>query len=131
MTFALGPNLSAQGTVWIWDQPHGESARRILPKGIMVLMGRLIHLSIVNGSPTELLSMICGLWTDAEDGHVIFPVSFVLVDKGRNLGSTPWSPLATVEKDDRCRCLCEDCWELNYLPINILQFSSRKFAAKL
>ena len=43
VTFAFGSNLSAQGTIWIWDQPHRKSARRILPKGFMCLGRGLVR----------------------------------------------------------------------------------------
>jgi hypothetical protein len=58
VTLSFGSNLCAQGTVWIRDQPHRESARRILPKGFMCLVGSLIQMGIAKGPLTELLPII-------------------------------------------------------------------------
>ena len=58
VTLSFGSNLSAQGTFWIWDQPDRESARRILPKGFMCLVGGLIQMGIAKGPLTELLPIV-------------------------------------------------------------------------
>ncbi len=66
-------------------------------------MRRLVDLRITNDPLAELPAVFGRLRADPEDGDVVFLVPSVLIDKGRNLGPTPRSPLTAVEKDNRSR----------------------------
>jgi hypothetical protein len=71
-----------------------------LPKSIVILVGRLVNLRITDDPLSQLPAMLGRLRTDPENGRVTFLVSPVFVDKGRNLGPTPRSPLTTVKEND-------------------------------
>jgi hypothetical protein len=66
----------------------------------VILVRRLVDLRIANEPLAQLPAVVGGLRADSEDGDVVFLISAVLVDKGRNLGPTPWSPLTAVEKNN-------------------------------
>jgi hypothetical protein len=103
----------------IADEPKGEHALGILPKGFVIPVGRLIDLRIADDSLAQLPAMLGRLWTDTEDGRVVFLISPIFIDKGRNLGPTPGSPLTTVKENDRRWRLCQHRGELYRFAVNV------------
>lgn len=79
--------------------------RRVLPKGIMTFVRRLIQTGVTEGAVPKLFAMVRTLGANPDDGHVVFAISLVLVNKGRNLGPAPGSPLTTIEEYDCGRSL--------------------------
>jgi hypothetical protein len=69
----------------------------------MIPVRRLIDLRIANDPLAELPPVLRALRADPEDGDVVFLISSVFINKGRNLGPAPRSPLATVEENNRSR----------------------------
>jgi hypothetical protein len=114
-------DLSAQATLGIADEPQRKGALGILPKGMVRFVSCLIELGIANDSLAELPAVFRRLRANSEDGDVVFSESFVLVDKGRDLGPTPGSPLPPVEENDGGWRLTKDRWKLNRISLDILQ----------
>jgi hypothetical protein len=121
MLLPHGSDFTAQCVFWIPYQPERKSAPRILPKGFVIFVGCLIELSVANKPFTELAAVLGCLRADPEDRDVIFLVSTVLIDKGRDLGPAPRSPLPTVEKHDRGRRLLQHRWKRDRMIVDILQ----------
>ena len=121
MLLANRPNLFAQSAVGIANESKRKGAFGILPKGIVRLVSCLVELGIANNSLAELPAVFRRLRANAEDGDVVLSESLVLVDKGRDLGPTPGSPLSPVEENDGGRRLLEHRWKLNRISIDILQ----------
>jgi len=71
-----------------------------------MLVGRLVDLRIADDPLPQLPAMLGRLRADTENGDIMFLVSSVFVDKGRNLGPTPGSPLPAVKENDRRGRLC-------------------------
>jgi hypothetical protein len=115
----------------IADQPNWESTLWVLPKRLMVAVRRLVDLRITNDPLAELPAVVGGLGADAEDGDVVFLVSSILIDKGRNLGPTPRSPLAAVEKHNGGRRLLEHRWKFHWLVVDIFQTRFGKVCAEV
>jgi hypothetical protein len=92
----------------------------------MIFVRRLVDLRVANEPFSELAAVVGRLRADAEDGDVVFLISSVLIDKGRNLGPTPRSPLATVKKDNRGRGLLQRRWKLHGNVIDVFQNGFRK-----
>jgi len=65
----------------------------------VILVRCLVDLRVANEPLAQLPAVVGRLRADPEDGDVVFLVSSVLIDKGRNLGTTPRSPLAAVDKN--------------------------------
>lgn len=120
-------DLSAQSLLWIADEPKRKCALGVLPEGIMVLVRRLVELGITNDPFPQLPAVFGRLRADPENGDVVLLVSSVFVDKGRNLGPTPRSPLSAVKENDRSRCLLQHRWELYRFTIDILQGRCGKY----
>jgi hypothetical protein len=78
----------------------------------VILVRRLIDLCVANKALAELPAVFGGLRADSEDGDIVFLVSSVLIDKGRNLGPTPRSPLTAVEENNRGRRFFQHRWKL-------------------
>lgn len=85
----------------------------------MILVGRLVDLRIADDPLPQLPAMRGRLWTDPENGDIVFLVSPIFVDKGRNLGPTPRSPLPTVKENDGRRRLCQHRWKLYRFTVNV------------
>jgi hypothetical protein len=66
----------------------------------VIFVRRLVDLRVANEPLAQLPAVFGRLRADAEDGDVVFLVSSVLIDKGRNLGPAPRSPLTAVEEDN-------------------------------
>ncbi len=98
-----------------------KSALWILPKGFVILVRCLVDLRVANNPVAELPAVFSRLRADPEDGDIVFLVPSVLIDKGRNLGPTPRSPLTAVEKDNRRRRLFQHRWKFHRIAIDILQ----------
>jgi len=62
---------------------------------------RLVDLGIAYDPFPQLPTMLRRLGADPENGDVVFLVSSVFVDKGRNLGPAPGSPLPTIKENNR------------------------------
>ena len=88
---------SAQDLPGITDQTKRKPTFRVLPEGIVTPVSRLVDLRVANNPLAELAAVFRRLGADPENGDVIFLVSAVFIDKGRNLGPTPWSPLPAIE----------------------------------
>ena len=121
MLVANRADLFAQATLRIADEPQRKAALGILPKGIVRLVSCLIELGVANDSLTELPAVFRRLRANSEDGDVVFSESFVFVDKGRDLGPTPGSPLPAVKENDGGRCFLKDRWKLNRISIDLLE----------
>lgn len=87
----------------------------------MVFVGSLIDLCVTNQPFAELPAVFGCLGADPKDRDVILLVSTVLINKGRNLGPAPRSPLAAVKKHDRGRRLLQYRWKCNRSIVDILQ----------
>jgi hypothetical protein len=98
-------HFSAQSVLRIADETKRKGAPGILPKGIVILVGRLIDLSIADDPLAQLPPVLGRLRADSENGDVVFLIPSVFVDKGRNLGPAPGSPLAAVKENNRRRRL--------------------------
>ena len=122
---------SAQYLFGITDQSKRESAPRVLPEGIVMLVSRLVDLCVTNNPLAQLPAIFSRLGADPVDGDVIFLVSAVFIDKGRNLGPTPRSPLPAVEKNNRSRRLSQNRWEFNRISIDIRQSRLRESRADI
>jgi len=118
---AKRPDLFAQCALGIADEPKRKGALGILPKGIVRLVSCLVELGIANDALAELPAVFRRLRANPEDGDVVRSESFVLVDKGRDLGPTPGSPLPPIEENNRGRRLLKNRWKLNRISIDILQ----------
>lgn len=125
------PGLSAQYLLGIADQTKRKSAPRVLPEGIVILVSCLVDSCVTNNPLAELPAVFSRLGADPVDGDVIFPVSAVFIDKGRNLGPAPRSPLPAVEENNRSRRLFQDRWEFNRISIDILQSRLRESRADI
>ena len=66
----------------------------------MILVRRLIDLRVTNETLAQLPAVVGGLRADPEDSDVVLLIPSVLIDKGRDLGPTPRSPLTAVEKNN-------------------------------
>ena len=95
----------------------------------MILVSRLVDQRVANDPLAELPAVFRRLRADPVDGDVIFLVPAVFVDKGRNLGPAPGSPLPAVEKDNRGRRFFQDRWEFNRISIDVLQRRLRESRA--
>ncbi len=84
-------------------------------------MRRPVDLRVANNPLSELPAVLGRLRADAEDGDVVFPISSVFVDKGRNLGKAPRSPLTAVEKDNRGGRLLQYRWKFHWIVIDVFQ----------
>ena len=124
-------DFAAQCVFRIADQPKRERAPGILPKGFVIFVRRLIDLRVANEPFAELPAVLGSLRTDAEDRNVVFLVPTVLIDKGRNLGPAPRSPLTAVEKDNRGRSLLQRRWKYDCIMIDIFQSRLRKHCADI
>ena len=129
MVVANRANLFAQATLRIADEPQRKAALGILPKGIVRLMSGLIELGIANDSITKLPAVCRRLRANAENGDVVFSESFVFVDKGRDLGPTPGSPLPAVKENDGGGCFLKDRRKLNRISIDLLEGCRGKLRA--
>jgi hypothetical protein len=98
--FAYRSHLSAQSLLGIADETKRKGALGILPKGVVILVSRLIELSIADDPLAQLPPVLGRLRTDSENGDVVFLIPSVLVNKGRNLGPAPGSPLAAVKENN-------------------------------
>lgn len=87
----------------------------------MIAVCRLVDLRVANDPLAQLPAIFGGLWTDPEDGDLVFLVSSVLINKGRNLGPTPRSPLTTVEKHNRGWRSFQYRWKLHGMLVDIFQ----------
>lgn len=125
------PDLFAQCTLGIVNEPKRKGALGILPKGIVRLVSCLVELGVANNSLAQLPAIFRRLRANPEDGGVVLSESFVLVDKGRDLGPTPRSPLPPIEENDGGRRLLKDRWKLNRISIDILQGYRRKFCSDI
>lgn len=114
-------DLFAQCTVGIANESKRKAALGILPKGIVGLVIYLVELGVANNSLAQLAAVFRRLRADPEDGDIVLSESLVLVDKGRDLGPTPRSPLPTIEENDGGRRLLKNRWKLNRISIDILQ----------
>ncbi len=121
MFLPFGADRFAQRTIGIADQPYGKNTLGVLPEGVMSFMTRLVELGILDGPLPELPPMLCGLGAGPDDCNTELSEPFVFINKGRNLGPAPRSPLAAVEKNHRGRHLLEDSGKLNRLPVDILE----------
>ena len=115
------PDLFAQCTLGIANESKRKGALGILPKGIVRLVSCLVELGVANNSLAQLPAIFRRLRANPEDGDVVLSESFVLVDKGRDLGPTPRSPLPPIEKNDGGRRFLEYRWKLHRIAIDILQ----------
>jgi hypothetical protein len=115
----------------IADQPNRESALWVLPKGLMVPVRRLVDLRITNDTLAQLPAVLGGLRADPEDGDVVFLVSSILINKGRNLGPTPRSPLTAIEKNNGGWRSLEHRRKLHWLVVDIFQTRFGKVCAKI
>lgn len=125
----LFPNrtdLCAQGLLRIADQSEWKGALWILPKGVMILVSRLINLGVADDSLPQLPTVLCRLRADSKNGNVVFLISSVFVDEGRNLGPAPGSPLSPIKEDNRRGRRVQDRGECDRLAINIFQDHRRK-----
>jgi hypothetical protein len=91
----------------------------------------LIELGIANNPFAELPAIFRRLRANPEDGDVVFSESFVLIDKGRDLGPTPRSPLSPVEENDGGRRFVKDRWKLDRISIDIPQGYGGKFCSDI
>ena len=66
----------------------------------MILVRRLVDLRVANDTLAQLPAVVGGLRADPEDSDVVLLIPAVLIDKGRNLGPTPRSPLTAVENNN-------------------------------
>jgi hypothetical protein len=119
--FSNRPDLAAQRVLRIADQPERKSAAGILPEGFVISVSCLIEPSVANKPFTELPPVLAWLGADPEDRDVVFLVSTVLIDKGRDLGPAPRSPLAAVEEHNRGRRFLQHGRKRNRAIIDILQ----------
>jgi hypothetical protein len=114
-------DLCGQRIFRVADQPKRKGALRILPEGFVIFMRRLVDLRVANDPLAELPAVFRRLRADPEDGDIVFLIPSVLVDKGRNLGPAPRSPLTAVEKDNRGRRLFQHRWKCRWIAIDIFQ----------
>jgi hypothetical protein len=87
----------------------------------VIFVRRLVDLRVANEPLAELPAVFGRLRADPEDGDIVFLISSVFVDKGRNLGPAPRSPLTAVEKDNRSRRLFQHRWKFHRIVIDIFQ----------
>jgi hypothetical protein len=87
----------------------------------VILVRRLVDLRVANDPLAKLPAVFGRLRADPENGDVVFPVPSVFINKGRNLGPAPRSPLAAVEKDNRSRRFHQHRWKLHGIVIDIFQ----------
>ncbi len=115
----------------IADQPKRKRTLWILPESFVIFVRRLVDLRVANDPLAELPAVFGALRADPEDSDLIFFVSSVLVDKGRNLGPAPRSPLAAVEKDNRCGRSFKGGRKLNRQAVDIFQTRLGKSCADI
>ena len=94
-------------------------------------MRRLVDLRVANEPLAQLPAVFGGLRADPEDGDVVFLVSSVLINKGRNLGPTPRSPLTAVEKNNGGWRSRQHRWKLHWLVVDIIQTRRGKLCADI
>ncbi len=124
-------DLCGQRILRIADQPKRKGALRVLPKGFVILVRRLVDLRVANDSVAELAAVFGRLRADPEDGDAVFLVPSILIDKGRNLGPAPRSPLTAVKKDNRGRRLFQHRWKFHRIVIYIFQSRLGKSCADI
>ena len=93
-------DFCGQRILRIGNQTKRERALWVLPKGLVILVRRLIDLSVANDPLAQLPAVFSGLRADPENRDVVFLVSSVLINKGRNLGPAPRSPLTAVKENN-------------------------------
>jgi len=114
-------DLCSQRIFWIADQLKRKCALWILPKGWVIFVRRLVDLRVANEPLSELPAVFGRLRADPENGDIVLLIPSVFVDKGRNLGPAPRSPLTSVEKDNRGRRSFQHRWKLHWIVIDIFQ----------
>ena len=97
----------------------------------MILVRRLIDLGVADEPLTELPAVFGRLRADPENSDVVFLVSSVFINEGRNLGPAPRSPLTPVEKDNRSRRCHQHRWKLHGIVIDIFQTRLGKFCTDI
>lgn len=97
----------------------------------MIPVRRLVDLRVANEPLAQLPAVFGGLRADPEDGDVVFLVSSVLINKGRNLGPTPRSPLTAVEKNNGGWRSRQHRWKLHWLVVDIIQTRRGKLCADI
>jgi hypothetical protein len=97
----------------------------------VILVRRLVDLRVADKPLAQLPAVFGRLRADPENGDVVFLVSSVFINKGRNLGPAPRSPLTAVEKDNRSRRFPQHRWKVHGIVIDIFQTRLGKVCADI